>query len=82
MSLDRVVTARAGLLQHPALLHELDAADIAAHDAVLQTRKRHQHSENHAGLNVSVFQVPPLAGEFRPIFAYLFTEGKCNLDRH
>ena len=30
MSLDRVVTARAGLPQHPALLHELDAADIAA----------------------------------------------------
>src|SRR5262245_23122946 len=27
--------------QHPALMHELDAADIAAHDAVLRTGKRH-----------------------------------------
>jgi len=27
--------------QHPALLHKLDAADIAEHEAVLQTGKRH-----------------------------------------
>jgi len=26
--------------QHPELMHELDAADIAAHDHVLQTGKR------------------------------------------
>src|SRR5205807_3505007 len=27
--------------QHPALMHELDAADISEHDTVLQTGKRH-----------------------------------------
>ena len=27
--------------QHPTLMHELDAVDIAAHDAVLRTGKRH-----------------------------------------
>src|SRR5258706_3709789 len=30
--------------QYPALMHELDAADIAEHDVVLQTGKRHWHA--------------------------------------
>ena len=30
--------------QHPALMHELDADDIAAHDTVVRTSKRHCHS--------------------------------------
>jgi hypothetical protein len=66
--------------QHPALMHELDAADIAAHDAVLQTGKRHWPAskvmKTMRGWMVPYLKSRVLPGEFQPIIAYLFTEWK------
>src|SRR5215831_4476936 len=72
--------------QHPELLHELDAADIAAHDHVLNTGKRQWPAswvfQNMKGWMFPYFKSILLPGDFQPIIAYLFTEYKCNLDCH
>ncbi len=72
--------------QHPALLHEIDAADIAAHEAVLQTGKRHWPAskvmKTMRGWMLPYIKSRVLPGDFQPIIAYLFTEWKCNLDCH
>ncbi len=72
--------------QHPELYHELDAEDIAAHDRVLQTGKRHWPADRifktMKGWMFPYFKSRLLPGEFQPIIAYLFTEWKCNLDCH
>src|SRR5215475_6363323 len=72
--------------QQPALLHEIDAADIAAHETVLRTRKRHWPAskimKTMRGWMTPYFKSRVLPGEFQPIIAYLFTEWKCNLDCH
>src|SRR5207302_963409 len=72
--------------QHPALMHELDAADIAEHDTVLQTGKRHWPAskvmKTMRGWMVPYLKSRVLPGEFQPIIAYLFPEWKCNLDCH
>jgi hypothetical protein len=68
--------------QHPELLHESDAADISAHQAVLETGKRHWPSskvmKSMRGWMLPYFKSRILPGEFQPIIAYLFTEWKCN----
>ena len=70
--------------QHPALMHELDAADIAEHDTVLHTGKRHWPAskvmKTMRGWMLPYLKSRVLPGEFQPIIAYLFTEWKCNLD--
>ena len=72
--------------QHPELLHEIDADDIAAHETVLQTGKRHWPAskviKTMRGWMLPYFKSRVLPGEFQPIIAYLFTEWKCNLDCH
>jgi len=68
------------------LLHELDTGDIAAHDHVLQTGKRHwpvsRILQTMRGWMVPYIKSRVLPGDFQPIIAYLFTEWKCNLDCH
>jgi sulfatase maturation enzyme AslB (radical SAM superfamily) len=75
-----------GGVQHPELLHDLDADDIAAHNQVLSTGKRHwppsRILENMRGWMVPYLKSRVLPGDFQPIIAYLFTEWKCNLDCH
>jgi sulfatase maturation enzyme AslB (radical SAM superfamily) len=72
--------------QHPELLHELDEADIAAHDHVLRTGKREWPAsrifKNMSGWMFPYFKSRLTPGDFQPIIAYLFTEWKCNLDCH
>ena len=73
--------------QHPELLHEVDAIDIAAHETVLHTGKRHwplsRVLKTMEGWMVSIFQVTSPARRVSvPIIAYLFVEWKCNLDCH
>ena len=72
--------------QHPALFHELDADDIAAHDGVIRTGKRHWPApkvlKTMKGWMFPYFKSRVLPGDFQPIIAYLFTEWKCNLDCH
>jgi hypothetical protein len=72
--------------QHPELVHELDAADIAAHAQVVGTGKRHWPADRvlktMRGWMTPYFKSRILPGEFQPIIAYLFTEWKCNLDCH
>src|ERR1700747_3372863 len=72
--------------QHPELLHEIDAADIAAHDQVLRTGQRHwpvsRVLKTMRGWMVPYFKSRVLPGDFQPIIAYLFAEWKCNLDCH
>jgi MoaA/NifB/PqqE/SkfB family radical SAM enzyme len=71
---------------HPELLHELDDEDIAAHEKVLRTGRRHWgpakilHTMN--GWMSPYFKSRLRRGDFQPIIAYLFTEWKCNLDCH
>jgi MoaA/NifB/PqqE/SkfB family radical SAM enzyme len=71
---------------HPELLHELDDEDIAAHESVLRTGRRHWGSEKilHTmnGWMFPYFKSRLRRGDFQPIIAYLFTEWKCNLDCH
>ena len=72
--------------QHPELLHEVDAADIEAHEQVVQTGRRHWgvdkilHTMN--GWMFPYFKSRIRRGDFQPIIAYLFVEWKCNLDCH
>ena len=72
--------------QHPELVHELDMEDMAAHEQVLQTGRRHWPAsrvlKTMRGWMVPYFKSRVLPGEFQPIIAYLFTEWKCNLDCH
>jgi len=72
--------------QHPELVHELDSTDIAAHEQVLNTGKRHwpvsRILQTMRGWMVPYFKSRVLPGDFQPIIAYLFTEWKCNLDCH
>src|SRR5438105_3594674 len=72
--------------QHPALMHELDAADISEHDTVLQTGKRHWPAskvmKTMRGWMLPYLKSRVLPGEFQAIIAYLFTVWKCNLDCH
>src|ERR1700722_15590285 len=72
--------------QHPELLHELDRADIAAHDSVVLTGKRQwpvsRILQTMRGWMVPYVRARVLTGDFQPIIAYLFTEWKCNLDCH
>src|SRR5262249_56648624 len=69
--------------QHPELLHELDAADIAAHDHVLNTGKRQWPAslvfQNMTGLLFPYFKSIHLPRGFPPILSSLFTDVKCNL---
>ncbi len=59
--------------QHPALFHELDAADIAAHDTVLRTGKRHWPAskvlKTMKGWMFPYFKSRVLPGDFQPIIA-------------
>lgn len=72
--------------QHPELLHEINAADIAAHETVLKTGKRQwgagQILDNMRGWLFPYLKSRVRVGDFQPIIAYLFTEWKCNLDCH
>src|SRR5256884_303631 len=72
--------------QHPELFHDLDEQDIAAHEAVLRTGKRHWPAskilKTMKGWMFPYFKSQVLPGDFQPIIAYLFTEWKCNLDCH
>ncbi|MGA7626399.1 MAG: radical SAM protein [Candidatus Acidiferrales bacterium] len=72
--------------QHPELVHDLDEADITAHETVRRTGKRHWRAgeiwENMRGWLVPYVKSRVGAGDFQPIIAYLFTEWKCNLDCH
>jgi MoaA/NifB/PqqE/SkfB family radical SAM enzyme len=72
--------------QHPELIHDLDEADIAAHQTVLQTGKREWGAakilDNMRGWLFPYLKSRVRAGDFQPIIAYLFTEWKCNLDCH
>ena len=64
--------------QHPALLHKIDDADIAAHQAVLETGNRHWPAskvmDTMRRWMFPYFKSRILPGEFQPIIAYLFTE--------
>ena len=57
--------------QHPALMHELDAADISEHDTVLQTGKRHWPAskvmKTMRGWMLPYLKSRVLPGEFQPI---------------
>ena len=72
--------------QHPELLHEIDEADRAAHQEVLDTGTRHWPAgrilKYMSGWMTPYFKSRILPGDFQPIIAYLFTEWKCNLDCH
>lgn len=72
--------------QHPELVHELDAADIEAHETVLRTGTRKWTAghiwDNMTGWMFPYFKSRLLPGDFQPIIAYLFTDWKCNLDCH
>lgn len=72
--------------QHPELLHEIDAADIAAHEHVLHNGRRQwgaaQIFSTMKGWMFPYFKSRIRRGDFQPIIAYLFTEWKCNLDCH
>ena len=72
--------------QHPELLHDVDEADIAAHQTVLRTGKREWGAakilDNMRGWLFPYLKSRVRAGDFQPIIAYLFTEWKCNLDCH
>ena len=71
---------------HPELLHEIDEADIAAHETVLRTGKREWGAakvlDNMRGWLFPYLKSRVRAGDFQPIISYLFTEWKCNLDCH
>ena len=64
--------------QHPELVHELDAADIAVHETVLQTGERYWPTSKIMrtlrGWMFPYFKSRVLPGDFQPIIAYLFTE--------
>ena len=72
--------------EHPELIHELDSADIAAHETVVRTGTRHWPADRilqtMRGWMTPYFKSRILPGEFQPIIAYLFTEWRCNLDCH
>ena len=72
--------------QHPELLHEIDEADIAAHEYVRQNGRRKWGAAKilHTmhGWMFPYFKSRIRRGDFQPIIAYLFTEWKCNLDCH
>src|SRR5258708_2899923 len=72
--------------QYPELFHDLDVQDIAAHDAVVRTGKRHWPAsrilKTMRGWMSPYFKSRLSPGDFQPIIAYLFTEWKCNLDCH
>jgi len=72
--------------QYPELFHDLDEQDIAAHEAVVRTGKRHWPAskilKTMKGWMFPYFKSRALPGDFQPIIAYLFTEWKCNLDCH
>ena len=72
--------------QYPELFHDLDEQDIAAHEAVVHTGKRHWPAskilKTMKGWMFPYFKSRALPGDFQPIIAYLFTEWKCNLDCH
>jgi hypothetical protein len=56
-------------------MHELDAQDIAAHDTVVSTGKRHWPAnrilKTMRGWMTPYFKSRMLPGEFQPIIAYL-----------
>ena len=64
--------------QYPELFHDLDEQDIAAHETVLQTGKRHWPAskvmKTMRGWMFPYFKSRVLPGDFQPIIAYLFTE--------
>ncbi len=72
--------------QNPELFHDLDEQDIAAHETVVRTGKRHWPAskilKTMKGWMFPYFKSRALPGDFQPIIAYLFTEWKCNLDCH
>src|SRR5260370_3621128 len=70
--------------QYPELLHEIDEADIAAHEHVLRTGKREwppsRILKTMRGWMFPYFKSRIYPSDFQPIIAYLFTDWKCNLD--
>jgi hypothetical protein len=72
--------------QHPALLHEIDSADVAAHEADRQTGTRHWPTSNitmpMCGWMFPDFKSRVLPGELQPLIANPSTEWKYNLDSH
>ena len=70
------------LPQHPALLHKIDDADIAARQAVLETGKWHWPAskviDTMRRWMFPYFKSRILPGEFQPIIADPFTKWKCN----
>jgi len=72
--------------QHPELIHDLDAFDIAEHNHVLQHGKRNWPASkiwtSMKGWMIPYFKSISKPGDFQPIISYLFTEWKCNLDCH
>ena len=72
--------------QQPELHRPVDAADIAAHEQVVRTGKRHcgpgKILNTMNGWMFPYFKSRISRGDFQPIIAYLFTEWKCNLDCH
>jgi MoaA/NifB/PqqE/SkfB family radical SAM enzyme len=72
--------------QHPQLMHDLTAEEIAEHQRVVQTGQRHWPASrilgNMRGWMLPYFQSRVMPGDFQPIIAYLFTDWKCNLDCH
>src|SRR5579862_7561200 len=63
--------------QHPDLLHEVDATDVAAHEVVLNTGRRDWPAskvlKTMRGWMLPYFKSRVLPGDFQPIIAYLFT---------
>lgn len=70
----------------PQLLRAIDATDIATHEEVVRTGRRHWGPDKilHTmkGWMFPYFKSRVRQGDFQPIIAYLFTEWKCNLDCH
>src|SRR4029077_2396324 len=67
--------------QYPELFHDLDEQDIAAHESVVTTGKRHWPAnrilKTMNGWMFPYFKSRLSPGDFQPIIAYLFTEWKC-----
>jgi hypothetical protein len=72
--------------QYPALLHQIDSADVDAHQANPQTGTRHWPTskimKTMCGWMFPKFESHILPGGFQPLTAYPFTERKYNLDSH
>jgi hypothetical protein len=70
--------------QHPTLLHQIESADVAAHQANLQAGTRHwltsKIMKTMCGWMFPEFESRVLPDEFQALTAYPFTERNYNLD--